>query len=164
MKILTAATPTFISSILIENGYQGKIDKTNDYYYVQTSLEGWTVNIRFFGDSPKHPDEVAGSIQLWSFWPIDQSDIGFVKEISNDINNAHRFVKTFVSTFDDKAYAEISADHYCPEGINGDIVLAYLYHFAEVRRDFYNKCKERYQLEQVADASSQEPSSKEIHH
>jgi hypothetical protein len=164
MKILTAASPSYISSVLIKNGYQGKIDKTNDYYFVQTSSEGWTVNIRFFGDTPQSSDEARGSIQLWSFWPIDQSDIGFVIEISNDINNTHRFVKTFVSAFDDKAYAEISADHYCPEGITEEVLLAYLHHFTEVRRDFYNKCKEHYQLKAASEENRQEPHSIENHH
>ena len=146
MNDLSVASPSSIANILISGGYQGKIEKIEDYYLVQTAAEGWSINIRFMAETHSSSDEIATSIQFWSFWKINREHAAKLIDISNHMNSTYRFVKTFINQSTHSHHAEIIYDHYCVDGLTENTFKNMMAHFIEVRRYFFEsyikKCSE----------------------
>lgn len=165
MHILTALTPANIANLLRDAGYLGKIESFDDYFYVYTSSDGWGLNIRLFGDMPKSPDELATSIQYWSYWKIPLEETDLIQPVCNELNMNNRFIKCFITKGDECAYPTIVHDVYCLDGIGEKVFIALLEHFVVVRRSFFDECKAKYNhsKESVVELNSEQSSCASRH-
>lgn len=150
MKILNSASPTYVAKVLHDAGFRGKIDDSEGYYTVDTATEGWTICVRFIGKLTG-PDDTADTLQLWSCFAVSTDDLSAVKDMCNEINFEYRFGKAFVSQEGDAFFAQLTLDHWCPEGITDEIICGLISVFTDVRRRFYFACQDKTKAENASE-------------
>lgn len=157
MKILNSVSPNYVASALQSRGFRGKIDHDEGFYSVDTATEGWTICVRLIGKLTS-PDDTAHSFQLWSGFFIGADELSVVRDTCNEINFEYRFAKAFVSKSGDALFAQLTLDHWCPEGITEEILCGLISVFTDVRRRFYFACQHKIK----ADNSTEIPSAESI--
>lgn len=142
MKLHHSLTPSFVAKTLQEAGFQGKVEKSGDFVYVYSAAEGWGFHVRFFNAPPTSENDVCEAFQLWSFWPIRADDVPCLILVANSFNANFRIARAFLNTTEEKKWAEIACDHFCPEGITESTFLQIIRGFIDLRRVFYERCCE----------------------